>query len=153
MRLTICLTAALALCACSKPATETANTDTNVAVDNSAATDMNAAVDANAATPAAFQLNETTWTFTDKKGTKVKESIDATGNYIANSEDGKKHIDHGTGVMKDGKACFTSAMDKSGEVCWTTKPTAIGETLDTTSDKGEKLAVTRVAYEALTIPK
>jgi len=153
MRLTICLTAALALCACSKPATETANTDTNVAMDNSAATDMNAAADANAATPAAFQLNETTWTFTDKKGMKVKESIDATGNYIANSEDGKKHIDHGTSVMKDDKACFTSAMDKSGEVCWTTKPTAVGETLDTVSDKGEKLAVTRVAYEALTIPK
>src|SRR4249919_433991 len=112
MRLTICLTAALALCACSKPATETANTDTNVAMDNSAATDMNAAADANAATPAAFQLNETTWTFTDKKGMKVKESIDATGNYIANSDDGKKHIDHGTSVMKDDKACFTSAMDK-----------------------------------------
>ena len=149
MRLTICLTAALALCACSKPATETANTDTNVAMDNSAATDMNAA----AATPAAFQLNETTWTFTDKKGMKVKESVDASGNYIANSEDGKKHIDHGTSVMKDDKACFTSAMDKSGEVCWTTKPTAVGETLDTVSDKGEKLAVTRVAYEALTMPK
>jgi len=149
MRLTICLTAALALCACSKPATETANTDTNVAMDNSAAADMNAA----AATPAAFQLNETTWTFTDKKGMKVKESVDASGNYIANSEDGKKHIDHGTSVMKDDKACFTSAMDKSGEVCWTTKPTAVGETLDTVSDKGEKLAVTRVAYEALTMPK
>jgi len=149
MRLTICLTAALALCACSKPATETANTDTNVAMDNSAAADMNAA----AATPAAFQLNETTWTFTDKKGMKVKESVDASGNYIANSEDGKKHIDHGTSVMKDDKACFTSAMDKSGEVCWTTKPTAVGEALDTVSDKGEKLAVTRVAYEALTMPK
>lgn len=144
MRLTICLTAALALCACSKPA-ETP------AVDNSA--EMNAPVaDANAMAPAAFQLNETTWTFTDKKGNKVKESIDAAGNYIANTTDGK-HLDHGTSVMKDGKACFTSAMDKEGEVCWTTKPVAIGEAMETTSSKGEKLTVTRVAYEALTIPK
>ena len=151
MRLTICLTAALALCACSKPATETANTDTNVAMDNSAATDMNAA----AATPAAFQLNETTWTFTDtdKDKTQVKESIDANGNYIANTLDGKKHLDHGTSVMKGDKACFTSAMTKDGEDCWTTKPVAIGESMDTTSDKGKKLTVTRVAYEALTIPK
>ena len=149
MRLTICLTAALALCACNKQAAAPAGNDTNATEANSMAAETNTA----AATPAAFQLNETTWTFTDKKGTKVKESIDATGNYIANSEDGKKHIDHGTSVMKDDKACFTSAMDKSGEVCWTTKPVAVGETLDTVSDKGDKLAVTRVAYEALTIPK
>ena len=36
------------------------------------------------------------------------------GNYIANAVSGK-HIDHGTAVMKDGKACFTSAMTKDGE--------------------------------------
>jgi hypothetical protein len=108
-----------------------------------------------AATPAAFQLNETTWTFTDtdKDKTQVKESIDANGNYIANTLDGKKHLDHGTSVMKGDKACFTSAMTKDGEDCWTTKPVAIGESMDTTSDKGKKLTVTRVAYEALTIPK
>ena len=151
MRLTICMTAALALCACQKQAAAPAGNDTNVAEANTAATDMNAAT----ATPAAFQLNETTWTFTDtdKDKTKVKESIDASGNYIANSLDGKKHLDHGTSVMKGDKACFTSAMTKDGENCWTTKPTAIGESLDTTSDKGKKLTVTRIAYEALTIPK
>jgi len=101
---------------------------------------------------AAFQLNSTTWTFTDKKGVKIKESIDADGNYIANSVAGK-HIDHGTSVMKGDKACFTSAMDKKGETCWTTRPVAIGHTMMTKSDKGEKLTVKRVAYVALSMPK
>ena len=151
MRLTICLTAALALCACQKQAAAPAGNEANASGANSTAAETNTA----AATPAAFQLTETTWTFTDtdKDKTKVKESIDANGNYIANSLDGKKHLDHGTAVMKGDKACFTSAMNKDGEECWTTKPVAIGESLDTTSDKGKKLTVTRVAYEALTIPK
>ena len=71
------------------------------------------------AAPAALAtLNETTWEFTDTKTKKpIQELIDATGKYIAVS--GTEHIDHGTAVMKDGKACFTSAMDKEGEVCWT----------------------------------
>jgi len=151
MRLTICLTAALALCACNKQAAAPAGNDTNATEANSMAAETNTA----AATPAAFQLNETTWTFTDtdKDKTQVKESIDANGNYIANTLDGKKHLDHGTSVMKGDKACFTSAMTKDGEDCWTTKPVSIGESMDTTSDKGKKLTVTRVAYEALTIPK
>ena len=66
--------------------------------------------------------------------------IDANGNYIENSVSGK-HIDHGTAVMKDDKACFTSAMTKDGEVCWTTKPVKIGHSMSTTSDKGESLTV------------
>jgi hypothetical protein len=144
MRLIICLTAAAALCACSQKAEEPA---ANVAEANleGATADANAAT----ATPAAFQLNETTWTFT-RKGDSVQESIDANGNYIANA--GEKHIDHGTSVMKDGKACFTSAMDKEGEVCWTTQPVEIGQSMDTTSDKGEKLTVTRVAYVPMSMP-
>ena len=101
---------------------------------------------------AGFQLNETSWTFTDKKGVKIQESIDADGKYIANSAAGK-HIDHGTGVMKGDKACFTSAMDKKGEICWTTRPVAIGHTMMTKSDKGEKLTVKRVAYTPLSMPK
>ena len=104
------------------------------------------------AAPAAFQLNETSWTYTDSKGTKVKESIDAKGNFIAQSVEGK-HLDHGTSVMKNSKACFTSLMTKEGEVCWTTKPVAVGQTLDTVSDKGEKLTVTRTAYVPLSMPK
>lgn len=142
MRLTIVTLAAVALISCSK---------SEAPADNAA--DANATAETNAdvtATPAAFQLNETTWTFTDKDGQAIKESIDASGNYIANS--GEKHVDHGTSVMKDDKACFTSAMNKDSEVCWTTKPLEIGESFETTSDKGEKLTVTRVAYEPMTMP-
>jgi hypothetical protein len=99
----------------------------------------------------AFQLNNTTWTFVDH-GKKVRESIDAGGNYIENAVSGK-HIDHGTAVVKDGKACFTSAMTKDGEMCWTTRPVAIGHSMVTTNDKGRKLKVTRVAYTKLEMPK
>jgi hypothetical protein len=128
MRLTICLTAAAVLCAGSTPLV------------------------AKTRHHAAFQLNGTTWLFTDKKGTKIRESIDADGNYIANTTAGK-HLDHGTAVMKSGKACFTSLMDKEGEVCWTTSPVSIGHSMVTTSDKGEKLKVTRVKYAKLSMPK
>jgi hypothetical protein len=141
MRLTLCLSAALVLCACSQETAAPPVAD-NEAVD----------VNAPAATPAALQLNETTWTFTDKDGTKVKESIDANGNYIATSLDGK-HIDHGTSRVDGDKACFTSAMNKDGEICWTAKPVEIGQSMDVVSDKGETLTVTRVAYEPQSMPK
>ena len=101
---------------------------------------------------AAFQLNETTWTFVDKKDGKLKESIDADGNYIAQTVGGK-HIDHGTAVMKDNKACFTSAMTNEGEVCWTTRTVKIGHSFVTRNDKGRKLKVTRVKYTPLSMPK
>ena len=110
---------------------------------------------AKAAKAAAFQLNETSWTYVDPdKKVKARESIDASGNYVENAVSGK-HIDHGTGVMKDGKACFTSAMTNEGEVCWTTPAHAIkvGQSFVATSDKGRKLKVTRIAYKPLSIPK
>ncbi len=53
--------------------------------------------------------------------------------------------------MKDGKACFTSAMDDEGEVCWTDPMLAEGQAGETTSDKGQKLTVKRVAYVPLTM--
>ena len=108
-----------------------------------------AAAEAPAATPAAMSLNETSWTYTDKDGKKIEESIDADGNYVTWA--GAEHVDHGTAVDRDGKACFTSAMNKDGEMCWTVVDTAIGQTTETTSDKGEKLMVTRVAYVAKTM--
>jgi hypothetical protein len=130
MRFAIHITTAAALCASSMPAyskTPPAKT-------------------------ASFQLNGTSWTFTDKKGSKMRESVDADGNYVLETRAGK-HVDHGTAVMKDGKACFTSVMTKEGEECWTTKPVKIGQALHTVSNKGEKLAVTRVAYVPLKAPK
>ena len=141
MRIVMTSLAVLALVACQKPA-DTAN-DVN-AVEENAAADANAA-DANMATPAGFQLNETSWEFT-REGKAQTESIDATGNYVSWS--GNEHVDHGTVKMEGGKACFDSAMDKEGPECWTTAETAIGESFETTSDKGEKLTVKRIAYIA-----
>ena len=140
MRIVMTSLAVLALIACSKPA-ETSN-EANAA-DANMAMDANAMTDANTVTPAAFEIAGTSWEFT-MDGKAQTETIDASGNYVAWS--GAEHIDHGTAVMKDGKACFTSAMDKEGEVCWTAAHTAIGETMETTSDKGEKLAVKRIEY-------
>jgi len=145
MRFTICLTTVSAFVACTSPlAAQTAPAATPAAKPAMAM--------APATAPATFQLYGTSWTFTDSKGVKVQESIDAKGNYIANSADGK-HLDHGTSVMKGDKACFTSLMDKKGETCWTTKAVAVGQALDTLSDKGEKLTVSRVAYTPLSMPK
>lgn len=98
-----------------------------------------------------FEIKKTTWTFVDD-GKKMRESIDAEGNYIANTVAGK-HVDHGTAVMRGGKACFTSAMTKEGEGCWTTRPVKIGQSMVTTNNKGKKLKVTRVKYVKLEMPK
>ena len=149
MRIVMTSLAVLALVACNKPADTTTE---NVAEENIMADensmDANMA-DANAmAAPAAIQLNETSWQFTDD-GKNITETIDAAGNYVAWS--GDEHIDHGTAVVKDGKACFTSAMDKEGEVCWTDPMVAVGQSGETTSDKGEKLVVKRTVYVPLTM--
>lgn len=128
-------TACLALAGCNR-------------ADAPAANDTNAA--APVATPAAVVINETSWEFIDSKTKKpILESVDASGNYIANS--GAEHMDHGTVVVKDGKACFTSAMTDEGEVCWTDPKLEVGQSGETTSDKGEKLAIKRVEYKPLTM--
>ena len=124
MRLALCLTAALVVCAGS----------TQVA-----------------AKPAPFQINSTSWSYTEK-GEHLRMSVDASGNYIENTAAGK-HKDHGTVAMKGDKVCFTSAMTKEGEVCWTTKPVSVGHSMNTVSDKGEKLTVKRIAYTPLHMPK
>ena len=140
MRLMICMTAAAALCACQK------QDEAPPAADNNTAEVTNTAAPA-----AAGQIMETSWEYTDPKLKKpVTESIDATGNYIENTMDGK-HVDHGTVVMKDGKACFTSAMTKEGEMCWTNPTLEVGASGTTTNDKGETLSLKRVAYAPLTM--
>lgn len=151
MKTIVASLAALALVGCSQGSDS--NADADVAEANAA--DANAAADSNAADSnmsgtALASLNETTWEFTDpESGKQLRESIDANGNYITVS--GSEHIDHGKAVMKDGKACFTSAMNDEGENCWTDPMLAVGESGETTSDKGEKVTVKRVAYVPLTM--
>jgi hypothetical protein len=135
MRKIVLIAAIAALSACQQKAAEPAP-ETNVVVADEAA---------NAAIPAAFTIKETSWEFVDPKAKKpVTESIDANGNYVTWA--GAEHIDHGTAVDKDGKACFTSAMTKDGEMCWTDPKVEAGASGETVSDKGEKLTVKRIAY-------
>ena len=125
--------AALAACSQNQEAATNAD-DANVAV---------AEADANVAAPAEFTVAETTWDYT-QDGKPHTTSIDGAGNYETNS--GTEHVDHGKLAMVDGKACFTSAMDQEGELCWTTSPVDIGQSFESTSDKGEKLTVKRIAF-------
>ena len=143
MQKIILVAAIVALAGCNQQkAAEPAN-DANVAMDADVA-------DANTAGTALASLNETSWEYTDAKtGKPMQESVDAAGKYITVS--GKEHIDHGTAVMKAGKACFTSAMTKDGETCWSDPLLAEGGSGETTSDKGEKLAIKRAAYAPLTM--
>ena len=145
MRIVLMTMTALALVACQKTTT-TPNADAtsnDVALANDATANT-------AATPAAFDIKGTSWEYTDNKTKKpIQESVAPDGTYISSS--GKEHIDHGTAVMKGGKACFTSAMTKDGEICWTDPKAEVGASGETTSDKGEKLTVKRVAYVAQTM--
>ena len=152
MRFTICLTAAVALTAWSNQAGAQAAAPAAPAAVPAAPTAPAATPAAAPAKAAVFQLNETSWTYTNLDGIKAQMSIDAKGNYIEQGIDGK-HLDHGTSVMKGEKACFTSAMTKDGEMCWTTKAVDIGHSMDTVNDKGKKLTVNRVAYVPLSMPK
>ena len=99
---------------------------------------------------ASLRLNGTTWTYVFH-GKKMRESIDAEGNYVEDSVSGK-HIDYGMAAMKNKKACFTSAIVKK-EMCWALQPVSIGHSVVATSDKGVKLKVTRVDYAKLSMPK
>ena len=86
------------------------------------------------------------------QGYEVAQSVDNDGNYITQSSRGK-HLDQGTAVMKGDKVCFTSAMDPKRDGCWTAKDLKVGQSAMTTSDKGEKLKVTRIKYAPLSMPK
>ncbi len=142
----IMLTAAFALAGCSQERAAEPAIENDVAAAN-----VTESADANMAAPMALaSLNETSWEFTDPKTKKpMQQSIDSSGNYIVVS--GKEHIDHGTAAIKDGKACFTSAMTKDGEECWVDPVVAVGQSGVATSDKGEKLTIKRTEYVPLTM--
>ena len=140
MRKMMLVAAVAALAGCSQEAAAPAD-DANVAMEVNVA-------DANAAGTALASINETSWEYTED-GKPMQTSVDASGNYITNS--GTEHVDHGTAAMKDGKVCFTSAMDQEGEMCWTDPMLAEGASAESTNDKGEKLVVKRVAYVPLTM--
>ena len=101
--------------------------------------------------PAAqMSLLNTTWEFSDD-GKPTVITIDRAGAYIENRADGT-HVDHGTYVQKDGKDCFTSAMDDEGTSCWTAVPEVeIGATASARADSGQTAVFKRVDYRELKI--
>lgn len=143
MRVVMTSLAVLTLMACQKPA-EAPPADMNSTME-----DANAMMDMNGMA-AEDPIKHTSWEYIDEEKRPIQESVDENGNYI--SESGTEHVDHGTVVMKDGKACFTSAMNDDGEMCWSDPKLAVGESGETVSDKGEKLAIKRVDYVAKTMP-
>lgn len=148
MRIALLAMTALAIAGCKKTETTTVNTTNDVAVENVVSGNNVAMTNAAAPAAALASINETSWEFT-RKGKAMQESVDSSGKYIVVS--GKEHIDHGAVVMKDGKACYTSAMTKEGEVCWTDPLIAVGGSGETISDKGEKLSIKRAAYTPMTM--
>lgn len=127
-----------ALAACGQKEEAAPAEDTNVVVSEP---------DANVAAPAEFTLAETTWDYT-QDGKPHTTSIDGAGNYDTSS--GTEHVDHGKFAMVDGKGCFTSAMNQDGPECWTVQQTEVGQSMESTSDKGNKLKVTRREYVPFT---
>ena len=100
--------------------------------------------ESNVAAPAAeVPLAETSWDHMDD-GKLQRTSIDGAGNYETNA--GSEHVDHGKLTRVDGKACFTSAMNQDGPECWTVQQVEVGQAFESTSDKGNKLTVTRRDY-------
>ena len=146
MRLTIVSLAAMALISCNRAE---APADANAADANAAANANVATADANAADAGTNVYAESSWEYVED-GKPRLESIDANGRYITVS--GAEHVDHGTAVVKGTKICFTSEMDKEGENCWQDPKLEIGQSGESTSDKGEKVTVKRVAYQPLSMP-
>ena len=139
MRKLILLASCAALASCADSATNEAAPVDNVVVDDVVVEEA-----------AANDVMGTSWSFTED-GTSLVETIDADGNYIAETADGE-HADHGTAVMKDGKACFTSAMTDEGERCFTVPDHAVGDTITVVEDNGDELEVTRTEYTELSMP-
>lgn len=137
MKKFVLLASCAALASCAESATNEAAPVDNVVVEE--------------VTPAVMSLNETTWTW-EAEGSSMVISIDGDGNYIIESADGE-HLDHGTYVATEAGDCFTSAMNDEGAECWTTSgEIAIGDSVESSSDKGNSGNYTRVDYRELSMP-
>ncbi|HEX6072253.1 MAG TPA: hypothetical protein VFY95_04520 [Sphingomicrobium sp.] len=133
MRLTICLTAAVALCACSKQA------EAPPAADNGAA-EMNAPaaatmVTANGSTPGTYEV-------TMKDGTKSKATLMADGTYADTDPKGKET--KGTWNVTGGKTCF-DPDGAEGPMCYTESAVGADGSFTATPDKGDPVTVKKVS--------
>ena len=134
MRLTICLTAALALCACSKQQATPAP-DTNNAAEANSAAPAGTMTTANGSLPGTFDV-------TMKDGTKGQSVLNADGTYVDKDAKGKET--KGTWAVKDGKTCFDPDGDE-GPTCYAETPVSADGTFTATPDKGDAVTVKRVS--------
>jgi hypothetical protein len=138
MRLTICLTAALALCACSKQAEAPPAANNDVAEANTAATAPAAApmVTANGSTPGKFEV-------TFKNGKKGQSMLAADGTYTDLDANGKETA-KGTWNVTGGKTCFDPAGNEGPNCFAETAPGPDG-TFTATPEKGDPVTVKKVS--------
>lgn len=136
MRLTICLTAALVLCACSKQAATPAAETNNVAEANTAAPAAASMTTANGSTPGTFEV-------TMKDGAKGGLStLNADGTYTDTDVKGKQT--KGTWNVTGGKTCF-DPDGAEGPSCYTESAVGADGSFTATSDKGETVTVKKVS--------
>jgi hypothetical protein len=138
MRFTICLTAALALCACSKQAEAPPAADNSVAASDTNATAAPAAamVTANGSTPGTFEV-------TSKDGKKSQSVLNGDGTYTDLDSAGKQTT-KGTWNVTNGKTCFDPDGDE-GPTCFTETATGADGTFTATPDKGDPVTVKKVS--------
>jgi hypothetical protein len=138
MRFTICLTAALALCACSKQAEAPPAADNSVAASDTNATAAPAAamVTANGSTPGTFEV-------TSKDGKKSQSVLNGDGTYTDLDSAGKETT-KGTWNVTNGKTCFDPDGDE-GPTCFTETETSADGTFTATPDKGDPVTVKKVS--------
>lgn len=90
------------------------------------------------------------YSWSGPEGQTMVMSIDANGNYITDADG--NHYDHGTATLNDeGKICFESAMDQP-DGCWTYSDLEVGGSMDSMSDEGETVTVTRTDYVEMSMP-
>lgn len=137
MRLTICLTAAVALCACSKQAEAPPAADNGAAEMNAPAAVPAAAamVTANGSTPGTFEV-------TMKDGTKSKATLMADGTYGDTDPKGKET--KGTWNVTGGKTCF-DPDGAEGPMCYTESAVGADGSFTATPDKGDPVTVKKVS--------
>lgn len=139
MKKLILIAGAAALAACGETATEDTAPADETMVDEA---------DAMVETDADYTMRSYSWT--GPEGQAMVMSVDADGNYI--SEADGNHYDHGTVTLNDeGKICFESAMDQP-DGCWTYSDLEVGGSMDSMSDEGATVTVTRTEYVELSMP-
>lgn len=118
-------------------------------VPNEASPDSNGAQATGPAADPALQMASTSWQFTDPKVGMMTSSFDPNGRFRAEHEGNL--VEQGSWATKQGKLCEDD--DATHKIaCYTLAATlpAIGRSMKVSTDNGQRLDVTRVAYQPST---